>query len=92
MRVRVDRLLFGPNPSGGMNPFVLMSLAYLMLSTSEDPDPVEVTREPDGNWRVHDGRHRVVAAMLAGRRDVLCREVSRGASPATSTRKKLPPA
>jgi hypothetical protein len=69
-RVPVEHLRFGRNPPAGMNVLVLMSLAYLMRSTAEDPEPVQVT--PDGyGWRVHDGRHRAVAAMIAGRRDVL---------------------
>jgi hypothetical protein len=52
-----------------MDVLVLMSLAAGLRKTSEDPAPITVTREP-GGWRVADGRHRAVAAMIAGRRDV----------------------
>lgn len=75
MRVRIEDLRFGPNPPAGMNLLVLASLAYMLRSTTEDPEPVEVTWEPGLGWRVHDGRHRALAAMLAGRPDVLCVEV-----------------
>lgn len=69
-RVPVEDLRFGRNPPAGMNVLVLMSLAYRLRSTAEDPEPVQVTRDGDG-WRVHDGRHRAVAALIAGRPDVL---------------------
>jgi hypothetical protein len=69
-RVRVEQLRLGANPPAGMNVLVLMSLAYMLRSTAEDPEPVQVTRDGDG-WRVHDGRHRAVAALIAGRPDVL---------------------
>jgi hypothetical protein len=69
-RVRIEDLRFGPNPPAGMNPLVLMSLAYLLKSTTEDPAPILVARETDG-FRVTDGRHRAVAALIAGRSDVL---------------------
>jgi hypothetical protein len=71
-RVRVEHLMLGPNPPAGMNVLVLMSLAYTLRSTAEDPDPVEVTQVPPLYFRVHDGRHRAMAAIVAGRRDVLC--------------------
>lgn len=71
MRIRIEDLRFGPNPPGGMNPYVLMSLAYQMRSTTNDPEPILVTEEPDGSYRVTDGRHRAVAALVAGRPDVL---------------------
>lgn len=70
-RVRIEDLRFGSNPPAGMNPFVLMSLAYQMRASTKDPAPIEVTEEPDGTYRVSDGRHRVVAALIAGRPDVL---------------------
>jgi hypothetical protein len=70
MRVRVEQVLLPPAVSAGMNPYVLMSLAYLLRSTTEDPPPIHVTREGD-YYRIHDGRHRFVAAVLAGRPDVL---------------------
>jgi hypothetical protein len=72
-RVRIEDLRFGENPPSGMNPLVLMSLAYMLRATTEDPEPVQVTPDGDG-WRIHDGRHRAVAALIAGRSDVLCVE------------------
>lgn len=69
-RVRLERLLFKPNAPAGMNPLVVMSLAYMLRSNVNDPDPVVLAPEGD-NYRILDGRHRAVAAMIAGRSDVL---------------------
>lgn len=70
MRIPVSRLLFKPNIPAGMNPLVLMSLTYMLRSTDQDPDPITVTVDGD-NYRVQDGRHRAMAAIIAGRPDVL---------------------
>ena len=75
MRVRLEELCFGPNPPAGMNPLVLMAMTYRMRSTTEDLEPIVVTRDGDG-WRIHDGRHRAVSALIAGRPDVLAQELS----------------
>lgn len=69
-RIRVENLLFKPNAPAGMNPLVLMSLTYRLRSSYEDPEPIVVKREGD-NYRVMDGRHRAMAAIIAGRPDVL---------------------
>jgi hypothetical protein len=82
-RVRVEDLRLGPNPPAGMNPLVLMSLTYHLTATTEDPDPAEVTPEPDGSWRIYDGRHRAIAAVIAGRPDVLCTRAALPAPQAT---------
>lgn len=73
MRIRIERLLFPPNVPAGMNPYVLMSLAYQFRATNEDFEPILVTREGD-YWRIRDGRHRVTASILAGRSDILAVE------------------
>jgi len=75
VRARLEDLQGGPNPPAGMNPLLLMHFAYYLRSTTVDLEPIQVTQEPDGSWRVHDGRHRAVAALVAGRPDVLAREV-----------------
>jgi hypothetical protein len=73
-RVRLEELLFPPPVPAGMNPLVLMSLAYAMR-TSHLPvgDPIQVARE-NGLWRIVEGRHRAVASMVAGRDWVLAIE------------------
>jgi hypothetical protein len=74
MRVSFDQVLFGRNPPAGMNPLVLMAMTYQYRSGAGEPyPPVEVTRV-DGAWRIHDGRHRALAAMIAGRPDFYARE------------------
>jgi len=63
----LDRLLFGVNPTAGMNFLKLGSLAYEFRRTAEPCDPpVEVTAEGD-YFRLFDGRHRVISALIAGR-------------------------
>jgi hypothetical protein len=61
----------------GMDPYVLMSLVPLMRTTTEDHEPVLVRREGDG-WRLVDGRHRWVAALMGGRQDILARDEETG--------------
>jgi hypothetical protein len=77
-RIRLEELCMGANPPAGMNPLVLMSLAYDLRSSTEDPEPVAVRRIGSAMWRIHDGRHRMVAALIAGRPDVLAVELGGG--------------
>jgi hypothetical protein len=71
--VRVERLLFPPNVPAGMDVLTLLSLTALMRKSNEDPAPIIVRREGKF-FRITDGRHRALAAMIAGRGDVLCVE------------------
>jgi hypothetical protein len=79
-RVRVEHLALLANSTAGCDPFTVMAHAHRMRwSPSWDPAPVLVNREtvPGVNpplWRVLDGRHRFLAAVIAGRPDVLCVE------------------
>jgi hypothetical protein len=57
----------------GMDPYTLMSLVPLMRTTTEDHEPVLVRRDGDG-WRLMDGRHRFVAALIGGRQDILAEQ------------------
>jgi hypothetical protein len=67
--VPIELILFPPPVPAGMNPLVLMSLTYALRTSHAWPasiEAVEVT--PDvGGYRLVHGRHRVVAAMMAGR-------------------------
>lgn len=71
-RARIEDVRLPANVPAGCNYLVLGSLAYMLRATTEDPEPVEVELEADGSWRVCDGRHRYLAAVIAGRPDVLC--------------------
>lgn len=71
----LDSLLFPEPVSAGVNPYVLMSLTYLFRSTNEDVEPIEVTLETDTIYRIKDGRHRAMAAMMAGRKYISARRV-----------------
>ena len=74
-RVRIEDLLLPPNLPAGMDVLTLFSLAALLHKTTEDPEPVSVQRE-QSHWRITDGRHRAIAALIAGRPDVLAQETA----------------
>jgi hypothetical protein len=74
-RIRVDRILLPEPVPAGLNPLVLMALTHHYKATTDDLDPIQVTR--DGRdargkrlYRITDGRHRWVASLAAGRRRV----------------------
>jgi hypothetical protein len=69
-RARIEDLCLGPNPPAGMNALLLLHLAYELRASAIDHDPITVTEESHG-YRIHDGRHRAIAALIAGRPDVL---------------------
>jgi hypothetical protein len=69
----VNRLLFPEPVAAGMNPYVLMDLAYMYRSTNEHDKPIKVRDERNGYYSIIDGRHRVVASMMAGRKTVLAK-------------------
>jgi len=74
-RIRLEDIrVLKPVPCG-MDPYTLMSLVPLMRTTTEDHPPVLVRRDGDG-WRLLDGRHRFVAALMGGRQDILAEEES----------------
>lgn len=80
--VRIDRLLFPEPVVAGMNLLVVASITYAMRGTNEPINPpieVEPIASPDGPqfYRIHDGRHRAVAAMMAGRKTVTATLVHR---------------
>jgi len=72
VRIRVEHLNFPQNVVAGCNYLVIASLTYLMRGSNEDPPPVPVRDEGGGRYSISDGRHRVIAAIIAGRPDVLC--------------------
>ena len=80
-RLPVERILFPANVPAGMDLTVIAALVMAMRKTTEDHEPIVVRRccGPDdfdrvGLWRICDGRHRFVAAVVGGRHDVLCIE------------------
>lgn len=71
-RVPVEDVRLPRNVVAGCNVLVLASLVHTLRATTEDVPPIEVTPEPDGTWRVADGRHRFLATYIAGRPEALC--------------------
>lgn len=72
-RIPVDQLRLKPNVPAGMDPCVLLGLVPLMRKTAEDHPPILV-RRLNAHWQIQDGRHRFMAAVIAGRPDVLAVE------------------
>lgn len=71
--VQIQCLTFPEPVTAGMNPLVLFSLAYMYRSGNEDAEPILISpdEEVQGLYCITDGRHRVVASMIAGRKTVL---------------------
>lgn len=65
--IPLDMVLFGTNPPAGLDWGVvgLWTTRFRKTALPCDP-PIEVTAEGP-YFRVHDGRHRVVGALFAGR-------------------------
>ena len=70
MKIPLSKLLVGENPPAGMNPFTFMTWAGFFRRTAEPcKPPILVTPEGD-LFRIHDGRHRYVGALVAGRTEI----------------------
>jgi hypothetical protein len=69
-RLRLEELRLGPNVTSGMNYMLVGVLSYKLRTSLDDLPPIEVKRVGDC-FQVVDGRHRVVAHMIAGRPDIL---------------------
>lgn len=69
-RVRIEHLRLPPNVPAGMNYLKLGHYAYRLRATNEDLAPITVAPVGDGSFRITDGRHRAIAALIAGRPDV----------------------
>lgn len=65
----LDRVRLGPNVSAGMNYMLIGVLAYKLRTSMENLEPIKV-RRVDDVWQVVDGRHRLVAHMVAGRHTI----------------------
>lgn len=70
--VPLDAVVFGPNVPAGMDWAVIGLWVCRFRKTAEGCDPrIAVTAIADtGLWRVTDGRHRVIAAIMAGRTEI----------------------
>jgi hypothetical protein len=71
VRIPLQQLCVSANVTAGLNPLVVMSLAYAYRCSTGDVDPILVRRIGRDRYRVTDGRHRFVASLIAGRPDVL---------------------
>lgn len=71
MRIPTHQLVLGPEHLPGCSLETLLRLLYGSLS---DERPLEVVPLPGGLWRVLNGRHRYLVAVISGAPDVECRE------------------
>lgn len=67
MIVPLDHLLFPPNPPAGMDWAMIGLWVVRFRKTPQPCDPPILVVAEGRNWRIRDGRHRVMAAMIAGR-------------------------
>jgi hypothetical protein len=67
VEIRLDNLLFARPVPAGMDWAVIGLWTAHQRKTSSPVDPPIVVRPENGYYRVVDGRHRVVAALMAGR-------------------------
>jgi hypothetical protein len=88
-RVPLEHLLLKHPVTAGMDLDVVAALVPLLRETTQDHDPIEVSwmswvwsdtpsrigRDRFELWRIQDGRHRFFASVVAGRSDILCRDV-----------------
>ena len=74
LNIPIEQIQFPPNIPAGCNILVIASLAYA-LRTSNDPVTPPILVQPEGTpedprWSITDGRHRVIASIVAGRTTV----------------------
>ena len=74
--VPIACLLFPIPVADGLNMAMLISLYDWMVTDPDwSPSPIRLARaRSEGLWRIEDGRHRVIASMMAGRTHVLAVE------------------
>lgn len=71
-----------PNLPCGLNVLTLMAITAVLRNSHHPVEPVLVRKE-DGHWLLVDGRHRYMAALIAGRESIACKEhaVAHGEDP-----------
>lgn len=76
LHVPLECLLFGTNVPAGMDWAVIGLWVCKFRKTAEPCDPpIQVTIAGEDLWRISDGRHRVVASLIAGRTHIAAVEV-----------------
>lgn len=70
MLLPLDRLLMPPNMPAGMDWAVIGLWVCRFRKTPQPCDPPILVRPEGDYWRIRDGRHRTIAAHIAGRTDI----------------------
>ena len=81
MLVPLDSVLFGVNPPAGMDFAKLGGIAHEFRRAAEPCDPPIVVTAEGPYWRVHNGRHRVFGAIIAGRTHIEAEYLVEGDQP-----------
>lgn len=76
-RIPLECILLPRNVPAGLSPWILFAIADSLRNAGADVrDPILVQRLIGLDlWRIVDGRHRYCAAVMAGVKDILAREV-----------------
>lgn len=75
--VPIERLLFKEPVTAGADIFTIAALVKFYRGCNEHAEPIVLTPvipyivEGGPFWRIQDGRHRVIASIIAGRKAVL---------------------
>lgn len=73
----VHEIRLAPVLPCGLAPLTLYAIAATLRNTHDPVDPVEVEQR-GGQWHLVDGRHRLIASVIAGRADIRCVEADPG--------------
>jgi hypothetical protein len=76
-RVLLEHIVVKPPVVAGMDYADIGGKLKALRTTTDDDWPVLLRRReglPEPYWELSDGRHRYLAALIAGRRDVLAVE------------------
>lgn len=66
LRIPLHQLRLQPSMPYGMNLLVVAAIAHSLRMGYDITDPIQVEQLAPGDWLVREGRHRFMAAYIAG--------------------------
>lgn len=75
VKLPLHHIRLQPNVPAGLNLLVVAYFAHRMRTTPvewDEPDFRVTVEQNDDGWTLTDGRHRLLAAWVAGRADIVC--------------------
>jgi hypothetical protein len=76
MLLPLDRLLFPQNMPAGLDWAILGLWCATFRKTPQPCDPPITVRREGDYWRITDGRHRAVSALISGRTHIEAQETA----------------